>query len=40
MAMLKEEDKEEVRKLLTELANPVQLVMFTQTIECEFCEET
>jgi glutaredoxin-like protein len=40
MAMLKEQDKEEVRKQLAELANPVQLVMFTQTIECEFCEET
>jgi glutaredoxin-like protein len=40
MAMLKEEDKEEVRKQLAELINPVQLIMFTQTIECEFCEET
>lgn len=40
MSMLKEKDKEEVRKQLAELANPVQLVMFTQTIECEFCEET
>ncbi len=40
MAMLKEEDKEEVRKQLAELANPVQLVMFTQTIECEFCAQT
>jgi alkyl hydroperoxide reductase subunit AhpF len=40
MSMLKEEDKEEVRRQLAELANPVQLVMFTQTIECEFCGET
>jgi glutaredoxin-like protein len=40
MSMLKEEDKEEVRKQLAELVSPVQLVMFTQTIECEFCEET
>jgi glutaredoxin-like protein len=40
MSMLKEKDKEEVSKQLAGLASPVQLVMFTQTIECEFCEET
>jgi glutaredoxin-like protein len=40
MSMLKEKDKEEVSKQLAELPGPVQLVMFTQTIECEFCEET
>jgi glutaredoxin-like protein len=38
--MLKDEDREEVRKQLEGLANSVQLVMFTQTIECEFCEDT
>ncbi len=40
MTMLKDEDREEVRKQLEGLANPVRLVMFTQTIECEFCEDT
>lgn len=40
MTMLKDKDREEVRKRLEDLANPVQLLMFTQTIECEFCEET
>lgn len=40
MTMLKDKDREEVRKQLEDLANPVQLLMFTQTIECEFCEET
>jgi glutaredoxin-like protein len=40
MTMLKEKDREEVRRQLEGLANPVQLVMFTQTIECEFCEDT
>lgn len=40
MTMLKDEDREEVRKQLEGLANSVQLVMFTQTIECEFCEDT
>lgn len=38
--MLKDEDKEQVRKQLGDLVNPVRLIMFTQTIECEFCAET
>jgi len=38
--MLKQEDREEVSRQLKGLANSVQLVMFTQTIECEFCAET
>ena len=38
--MLKDEDKEQVRKQLGGLVNPVRLIMFTQTIECEFCAET
>jgi len=40
VAMLKDEDREQVRKRLEGLVNPVQLVMFTQTLECEFCAET
>jgi alkyl hydroperoxide reductase subunit AhpF len=40
MTMLKDEDREDVGKQLEGLANPVRLVMFTQTIECEFCEDT
>ncbi len=40
MSMLKDENREQVRKQFEELINPVQLVMFTQTIECEFCAET
>jgi glutaredoxin-like protein len=39
MPMLEEKDREEVRKQLAELANPVQLVVYTQTIECDFCRE-
>jgi glutaredoxin-like protein len=39
MSMLKDKDKEQVQKQLEGLINPVQLVMFTQTIECEFCVE-
>lgn len=40
VAMLKDEDREQVRKRLEGLVNPVQLVMFTQTLECGFCAET
>ena len=40
VAMLKDEDREQVRKRLEGLVNPVQLVMFTQTLECEFCAQT
>lgn len=40
MPMLKQEDREEVSRQLEGLANSVQLVMFTQTIECEFFAET
>jgi glutaredoxin-like protein len=40
MSMLKDADKEQVQKQFEELVNPVQLIMFTQTIECEFCAET
>jgi glutaredoxin-like protein len=40
MSMLKEKDREEVRRQLAELPSAVQLVMFTQSIECDFCGET
>lgn len=40
MPVLKDEKKEQVRKQLEGLVAPVQLVMFTQTIECKFCAET
>lgn len=40
MPMLKDGDKEEVRKQLMGLARPVRLVMFTQDFECNFCTET
>lgn len=40
MPMLRDEDRAQVRVQLEGLVNSVQLVMFTQTIECEFCSET
>lgn len=41
MPLIRDEDKETIRKEFAEkLVGPVRLVMFTQTIECEFCAET
>ena len=40
MALLKDKDREAVREQFQELTNPVTLVMFTQKIECEYCEDT
>lgn len=40
MGMLDEEHREDVADQLADLPSPVRLVMFTQEIECEFCEET
>jgi glutaredoxin-like protein len=40
MTLLKDEDREEVGKQLAVLTNPVQLIMFTQAMECDFCANT
>lgn len=40
MSMLKERDKEEIKKRFAELKNPVKLINFTQTLECMYCNET
>jgi glutaredoxin-like protein len=40
MTLLRDEDREQVRKQLEELPSPVRVIMFTQTLECEFCAET
>lgn len=40
MGMLSDEHRDEVAGQLSGLGNPVRLVMFTQSVECEFCEET
>ncbi len=37
MAVLKDEDKKKVSKLLGELENEVKVLMFTQEMECEHC---
>lgn len=38
--MLTEKDKEIVRKKLEEMENPVKILLFSQRINCEFCEPT
>jgi glutaredoxin-like protein len=41
MALISPQDAEHLRnEFENELVNPVKLVMFTQTIECQFCAET
>jgi len=41
MALISQQDAEHLRnEFETQLVNPVKLVMFTQTIECQFCTET
>ncbi len=41
MPLIQDKDKERVRQMFEEgLVEPVRLVMFTQTIECQFCAET
>jgi len=38
--MLTEKDREIVRKKLEEMENPVKILLFSQRINCEFCEPT
>ncbi len=40
MSILKDSDKEQVKRELEALTGPVRLIMFTQLLECEFCEDT
>jgi len=40
MPLLSKEIADQVQQELADLAGPVQLVMFTQEFECEFCPET
>ncbi len=40
MSILKEQDRQEVEKMFADLPNPVKLLMFTQSLECQYCTET
>ncbi len=39
MSILKDKEREYVKKHLEKLTNPVKLVLFTQEFECQFCKE-
>lgn len=40
MPMLNDEIADQVKQHLADLAGPVQLVIFTQEVECDYCQET
>jgi glutaredoxin-like protein len=40
MALLKEEDRKHLIEEFKALPNPVKLLMFTQELECQYCQET
>ena len=40
MALLKENDCEQLREHFASLPNPVKLLVFTQADDCQFCDET
>ena len=40
MPLLNDQIRNDVREMLSELANPVSLVVFTQADQCEYCDET
>ena len=40
MGSLKDNDKKQLAKVFEKIKNPVNLIMFTQEIECEFCLTT
>jgi glutaredoxin-like protein len=40
MALLKEEDRKHLVEEFKALQNPVKLLMFTQELECQYCQET
>jgi glutaredoxin-like protein len=40
MPLLNDQIRNDVREMLSDLANPVSLVVFTQAEECEYCDET
>jgi glutaredoxin-like protein len=40
MPLLSNEIVEQIKQELAELAGPIRMVVFTQTFECQYCEET
>jgi len=40
MAILKDDDRKQLTKIFEQLTNPVKLILFTQDIECDYCQIT
>ena len=40
MPLLNDQIRDDVREMLSEVANPVSLLVFTQADQCEYCDET
>lgn len=40
MAILKENDRKQLTQIFERLTNPVKLVLFTQDVECDYCQIT
>jgi len=40
MAILKDDDRKQLTKIFEQLTNPVKLVLFTQDVECDYCQIT
>ncbi len=40
MAILKDNDRKQLTEIFGQLTNPVKLVLFTQDVECDYCQIT
>ncbi len=40
MAILKDNDRKQLTEIFEQLTNPVKLVLFTQDVECDYCQIT
>ena len=40
MAFLSEKDKQQIKEMFKDLKEPVKIINFTQTLECQYCRET
>ncbi len=40
MAFIQEKDKPDIQKILNQMTNPVELIIFTQQLNCQYCTET
>jgi len=40
MTLIEERDRAQIRRILAAMGDPVKIVLFTQTLECETCPDT